>query len=270
MPVDTGLDPEAITEIRSILNEFVDKKFAVQEAKNEEWRKDEHTTNERRIKELSARGSGLVTASGAPATRALVADDQKFRDFLGKGRTGMWEKFSASYPGFRLETKATITSPALKVPIAGVSAPPETSLRLVELLPFVNLPSGNSVEYVKETGFTPNAAIQVVEGDLKAVSDLTFAPATANVKTIATTIKASLQALADTPGLSQWLDNRLTYAVQLAAEAYLLTNATDGLMAAAGRWIRCSRRPRAPPHSTQSQARLDSCRPPATVWMAWS
>lgn len=59
----------------------------------------------------------------------------------------------------------------------------------MELLPSVSLTAGGAVEYFKESGFTPNADLQV-EGEVKVVTDITFAAAVASAKTIATTIKA--------------------------------------------------------------------------------
>jgi hypothetical protein len=225
--VDPGLAPEIAQEIRTVLTEYVDKKL-----------NDHDTRVERRMKELSARGPGALTGVSGGSTTCvampLLGGDSKFRDWLGTGR-GRMARYSANFANFRIEQKAAglVLSPALPTNVPGISGPAELSLRLVELLPSVNLTSGGSVEYVKESGFTPNADLQV-EGEVKAVTDITFAAATASVRTIATTIKASLQALADTPAMSQWLDARLRYSVQLKAEDWLLNDATAGLMTAAG------------------------------------
>jgi HK97 family phage major capsid protein len=227
MPVeDSVLDPEIVAEMRGILAEHLDRRFA-----------EFDTKTERRMKELSARGVGaLVGAGGATGTRAmpLLNGDQKFNDWVRGGR-GRSARYAANYSNFRLEQKATIMSPSVALPatVPGISGPPEVSLRLVELLPTVALASGGAVEYARENSFVPGADIQV-EGAAKAATDIQFAPATASIKTIATTLKASLQALSDQPSLGQWLDSRLRYAVQLRAEDYLLTDATDGLLAAAG------------------------------------
>jgi hypothetical protein len=161
--VDPGLDPEIAQEIRTVLTEYVDKKL-----------NDHDTRVERRMKELSARGPGALTGVSGGSTTCvampLLGGDSKFRDWLGTGR-GRMARYSANFANFRIEQKAAglVLSPALPTNVPGISGPAELSLRLVELLPSVNLTSGGSVEYVKESGFTPNADLQV-EGEVKARS----------------------------------------------------------------------------------------------------
>jgi HK97 family phage major capsid protein len=76
-----------------------------------------------------------------------------------------------------------------------------------------------------EQSFAP--AADVVVG---AQTVVTYDNVTAAVNTIATWTKASIQSLADTPGLQTWLDQRVSYAAMLKAEAIFMTD----LMAAAG------------------------------------
>lgn len=221
-------DQELVAEFRSILQEEVNGRF-----------KDFRGEVERLIKERSARAPSVLTGlSGAPATRALplLGGDQKFKDWLRIGR-GRSSRFAANYSDFRIEQKDVgpiLSVPGINTTLPGIQGPPETALRLVELLPVVNLSSGGGVEYARESAFTPGADLQV-EGEVKASTAITFEPKTASVKTLATILKASLQALSDTPGMAAWLDQRLRYAVQLKAEDWLLNAAApDGLMASAG------------------------------------
>lgn len=87
--------------------------------------------------------------------------------------------------------------------------------------------SAGSIEYVKETGFTNNAA-PVAETTQKPYSDLTFDMVTANVRTIAHLFKISIQMLADAPGLISYLDVRGTTGLKLREEEQLLFGSGTG------------------------------------------
>lgn len=98
--------------------------------------------------------------------------------------------------------------------------------------------SSNSIEYVREKGFTNNAGIQVNEGDLKAQSDLTFELVTRSVATLAHWLLASTQILDDAPGLQSFIDGRMRYGLEFVEELQLLkgtgTNGNlEGLMTVA-------------------------------------
>lgn len=82
--------------------------------------------------------------------------------------------------------------------------------------------SSNSIEYVREKGFTNNAGIQVNEGDLKAQSDLTFELVTRSVATLAHWLLASKQILDDAPGLQSFIDGRMRYGLDYVEELQLL------------------------------------------------
>ena len=69
---------------------------------------------------------------------------------------------------------------------------------------------GNTLEYVRETGFT-NAAAPVAEGALKPDSDLKFDLVNTSAKVIAHWMKASRQILSDFAQLRSVIDNRLLY-----------------------------------------------------------
>lgn len=86
---------------------------------------------------------------------------------------------------------------------------------------------GNTLEYVKETGFTNNAAM-VAEGALKPESDIKLDLITTTAKVIAHNMKASRQALEDIPQLSSLIDNRLIYGVKLREEAQILNGDGTG------------------------------------------
>lgn len=102
----------------------------------------------------------------------------------------------------------------------GVILAPQRRLTIRDLVAPGNTDS-NAVEYVRETGFTNNAAI-VGEGLAKPYSDLKFALENANVRTIAHLFKGSRQILDDASALQSYIDARARYGLLLAEEAQLL------------------------------------------------
>jgi HK97 family phage major capsid protein len=87
--------------------------------------------------------------------------------------------------------------------------------------------SSNLIDYVQETGFQNEAAMQV-EGTAKAQSDLTFALLSSPVRTLAHYVRASLQILADVPQLQSYIDTRLTYGLKYVEEMQLLSGDGTG------------------------------------------
>lgn len=87
--------------------------------------------------------------------------------------------------------------------------------------------TSNQIEYEKEKLFT-NAAAAVAEGALKPQSELQFEDATANVRTIAHWMRASVQILADAAGLRSIIDQRLRYGLAFAEEQQLLNGSGTG------------------------------------------
>lgn len=87
--------------------------------------------------------------------------------------------------------------------------------------------NSNSIEYVKETGYTNNAA-PVAEGAAKPYSDLTFNMATAPVRVLAHMFKASRQILDDAPALRSYIDGRARYGLRFVEENQLLNGAGTG------------------------------------------
>jgi hypothetical protein len=204
-------------------------------AKTEQKLVEHRAQTERLIRERTARPPSAFTG-GSTANRGLplLGGDQKFRDWLG-GPRGAKSSYAASFTDFRIETKASpLLNTGNNVHVGGIAAPPTNALRLVELLPIVGMSSGAAAEYAQETSFTAGAEI-VPQGQTKPTTAIDYTNVLATIKTIATITKVSLQGLADTPGLGEWLDARLRYAVQLKAEDHLLNGAApDGLLAAAG------------------------------------
>ncbi|WP_193090857.1 phage major capsid protein [Halomonas colorata] len=145
-----------------------------------------------------------------------VVDTESFKSMAdGRlGRTG------------RIDVKA-ITSAAdsaadlvVTERLPGIIAQPDRAATIRDLI-MPGRTTSNAIEYVKELGFTNNAAPQV-EGAVKAESDLSFALATANVRTIAHWLPATKQILDDAPQLASYIDGRLRYGLTYVEEEQIL------------------------------------------------
>ena len=132
----------------------------------------------------------------------------------------------------KMSVKATTitnaTAGALVEPqvVGGVITPPERKLTIRDLL-MPGQTDSSAITYMRETGFTNNAAPQANQGDKKAQSDITFDRKTENVETIAHFIKVAKQILNDASMLASSIDQRLMYGLKLKEEEQLLNG--DGL-----------------------------------------
>lgn len=113
--------------------------------------------------------------------------------------------------------------------VAGIVAPPQRKLVVRDLLMPGNT-SSNAIDYVKETGFTNNAA-EVAEnpGVAKPKSDIAFDLENLPVRTIAHFVLASVQVLADAPMLSSYINGRLIYGLKLREDNQLLNGDGTGV-----------------------------------------
>ncbi len=103
---------------------------------------------------------------------------------------------------------------------SGMVTPPEQELRIRSLIP-VGQTSSNSIRYIRETGYTNNAAA-VAEGATKPKSELTFGEELASVQKIAHYFRVSMEALDDAPMLRSYIDGRGRYGLLLKEEQDLL------------------------------------------------
>lgn len=100
-----------------------------------------------------------------------------------------------------------ITAPNQRLSIRNLLAPGQTA--------------SNAIAYLRETGFTNNAA-PVAENTTKPYSDLTFEEVLEGVKTIAHLLKASKQILDDLPQLQSFINGRLLNGLKRVEDAQLL------------------------------------------------
>ena len=153
--------------------------------------------------------------------------DDKFEGIKSAGGRGR----------FSMEVKATINSAttnaagsagALVEPtrLAGIIAPPDQKLTIRDLL-LQGQMDGNALQYVRETGFTNNAAT-VAELAKKPESDIKFDMVDTSAKVIAHYMKASRQILDDASQLRSYIDGRLRYGLKLVEERQLLNGDGTG------------------------------------------
>ncbi|HEJ4188887.1 TPA: phage major capsid protein [Pseudomonas aeruginosa] len=136
---------------------------------------------------------------------------------------------------FTVPVKAAITSltgsagDLIQPQRVGMVLPTQQRLFVRDLLAWGRTTS-NSIEYVRETGFTNNAApVSENPQNLKPESDITFELDTDPVATIAHWVRSSRQVLSDAPMLASYIDGRLRYGLKLKEEMQLLKGSGVGL-----------------------------------------
>ena len=168
-------------------------------------------------------------AAGPQSMGDQVIGNEEFQAWAARAANGGGSKF-------HMDVKAVVTSDGasagdLIVPQRreGIIAPGLRRLTIRDLLNVVRTTS-NSVEYVRETGFTNNAGpVAENPSGLKPESNITFEADSAPVVTIAHWIHASRQVLADVPMLRSYIDGRLRYGLKLKEEDQLLNGSGVGL-----------------------------------------
>lgn len=172
-----------------------------------------------------------VQADGQAATvGAQFIESEDVKSFLAakasRGRVSMETKAIIS----SLTTDANGSAGDLLMPtrVPGIVAPNQRRLTVRDLLTPGRTDS-NSVQYVKETGFTNSAAtVSETAGTTKPQSEIKFDIATSNVTTIAHWVQATRQILDDASMLQSYIDGRLRYGLALVEENQLLNGGGTG------------------------------------------
>lgn len=144
-----------------------------------------------------------------------VVSSDGFKDFVTRGATGKSAGISVRMA--TITTTSVVAPPDIRTDIVPL---PRQRLTIRQLLGQGQTAS-NSIEYVRQIGFT-NAAKVVTEGGDKPESAITFEAATAPVRTVAHFVPASRQALDDVRSLQSLIDSELRFGVMLAEENELL------------------------------------------------
>lgn len=173
-------------------------------------------------------GSALIAKiTGAKAVADLVARNTKSAsvpldgmgiDVLVKAVIGTVSGESSSVESYPVA--------AHRVHMMGNDARPV--LRLLQAVPRLQTGS-NSFEFAQLTSDFANAAdVQATEGALKANQPLDTELVTVPIRTVAVTMKASNQVLADAPQFSMFLQSRLVYGVMQKLESLLVSDLVGG------------------------------------------
>lgn len=183
------------------------------------------------VAEFEQRLAGVRRNGGDQGEKSLgqtFVEDERVKEFCGRAQ-----------PRGRVDvqTKAIITSATTdtagaagdlvnQTRLPGIIAPPQRRLTVRDLITPGRM-DGNTLEYVKETGFT-NSAGMVAEGAAKPQTDLKFDLVTTTAKVIAHHTKASRQILDDVAQLSSYIDGRLRYGLAFKEEGQLLNGDGTG------------------------------------------
>ncbi|WIW88969.1 phage major capsid protein [Sphingobium sp. V4] len=156
----------------------------------------------------------------------FVADERVKAFLSGEGKRGKVD----------FTTKANLTSATTgagglgdavnQTRLPGIIAPPDRRMTVRDLITPGRM-DGNTLEYVKETGFTNNAA-PVAEGAAKPQSDITFDLVSTTAKVIAHYAKASRQIMDDVSQLESYINGRLNYGLAYREELQILNGDGTG------------------------------------------
>lgn len=149
----------------------------------------------------------------------------------------MLEKGTDFRGSAQFQMKATITSATTdaagsagavvnETRLPGIVSPNDRRMTIRDLLTPGQM-DGSTLEYVRETGFTNNAA-PVAEGATKPQSDIQLELVSTSAKVIAHTAKASRQILDDAAQLRTFIDGRLRYGLAFQEENQLLNGDGTG------------------------------------------
>lgn len=152
-----------------------------------------------------------------------MVDSEQYKQLKDDPRGVKNAKMSVKATTITNATAGALVEPQV---VGGVITPPERKLTIRDLL-MPGQTDSSAITYMRETGFTNNAAPQANQGAKKAQSDITFDRKTENVETIAHFIKVAKQILNDASMLASSIDQRLMYGLKLKEEEQLLNG--DGL-----------------------------------------
>lgn len=181
---------------------------------------------EQKLAKLEANGAGGDVQHLSFGQQFVGGDE--FKAFAGKttprGRVDM--TFNAAITSVTTDTDGAAGDLVQTTRLPGIIAPPDRRLTVRDLITPGRM-DGNTLEYVKETGFTNNAA-PVAETVKKPESTLKFDLVSTTAKVIAHYVKASRQILSDASQLASYIDGRLRYGLAFKEEGQLLNGDGTG------------------------------------------
>lgn len=181
---------------------------------------------EQKLAQIEANGAGgdvQYQTFGQQFTQS-----EEFKAFAGKttprGRVDM--TFNAAITTLTTDADGSAGDLVQTTRVPGIIAPPDRRMTVRDLITPGRM-DGNSLEYVKETGFTNNAA-PVAETAKKPESTMKFDLVSTTAKVIAHYVKASRQILGDASQLASYIDGRLRYGLAFKEEQQLLNGDGTG------------------------------------------
>lgn len=183
-------------------------------------------TTQQALAKLEANGAGGDVQHQSFGQQFVNGDE--FKAFASKttprGRVDM--TFKAALTTLTTDADGSAGDLVTATRLPGVIAPPERRMTVRDLITPGRM-DGNTLEYVKETGFTNNAA-PVAETVKKAESTMKFDLVSTTAKVIAHFVKASRQILSDASQLASYVDGRLRYGLAFVEEGQLLNGDGTG------------------------------------------
>lgn len=158
----------------------------------------------------------------------IFTEDEKVKSFLAadpsSGKVDV--RIKATLTSLTTDAAGSVGDAINQTRLPGILPLPQRRMTVRDLLSQGRM-DGNTLEYVKETGFTNNAA-PVAEGDTKPSSDIKLDLVTTSAKVIAHWMKASKQVLSDISQLRSIIDQRLLYGLAYVEEMQLLNGDNTG------------------------------------------
>lgn len=174
----------------------------------------------------------LEGTKGSPETPKTMGEmfvaDEKVKSFLAqanpRGRVDFQTK--ATLTSLTTNADGSVGDAIQNIRLPGILPLPQRRMTVRDLLSQGQM-DGNTLEYVKETGFNNNAGM-VAEGAAKPQSDIKLDQMTTSAKVIAHYMKASRQVMSDIPQLQSIVNNRLLYGLAYKEEGQLLNGDGTG------------------------------------------
>lgn len=181
---------------------------------------------EQKLAQIEANGAGGDVQHESIGERFVNTD--AFKSFAAqqtpRGRVDM--PIRAAITTLTTDADGSAGDAVNQTRMPGIMGLPERRMTVRDLLTPGRM-DGNTLEYVKETGFTNNAA-NVAEGAAKPESTFKLDLISTTAKVIAHYVKASRQILSDAAQLASFIDGRLRYGLALREEAQLLNGDGTG------------------------------------------
>lgn len=182
------------------------------------------------LEQKLAAGGGAGDAAEQKSIGQQFVESEGFKAFQDAG-------FSKAARAGSVQIKATLSSSTADVAgavgdairptrLPGILELPQRRMTVRDLISPGQM-DGNSLEYIKETGFNNNAGM-VAELAKKPESDIKFDMQTTSAKVIAHWMKAARQVLSDIPQLRSIIDQRLLYGLAYKEEQQLLNGDGTG------------------------------------------